>query len=120
MAKKRFGDYTESRGLKAWNTRHTSNRAFMLREPEKTIALDGVCEVYRGAMRYAGLTPFDALDTDLPTQLTGAELRAIARGAAACDSWISRHPNSNQSPCRGDARPPEPALARRTTGARPG
>lgn len=79
MAKKRFGDYAESRGLKAWNTRHTSNRAFMLREPEKTIALDGVCEVYRGAMQYAGLTPFDALDTKLPMQLTGTELRAIAR-----------------------------------------
>ena len=80
MSKKRCGEYADARGLKAWNTRHTSNRAFILREPEKSIALEGVCGVYREAMRHAGLTPLSALKLDLPVPLTGPELRAAARG----------------------------------------
>ena len=80
MSKRRFGGYADARGLKAWNTRHTSNRAFILREPEKSIALEGVCEVYRDAMRHAGLTPLSALKLDPPVPMTGPELRAAARG----------------------------------------
>ena len=79
LSKKRFDDYAGARGLKAWNTRHTSNRAFILREPEKSIALEGVCEVYREAMRNAGLTPLSAGKLDLPVPMTGPELRAAAR-----------------------------------------
>ena len=80
MKKMRFGDYADARGLKTWNTRHTSNRAFILREPEKSIALEGVREVYREAMRHAGLKPLPALKVDLPAPMTGPELRAAARG----------------------------------------
>ncbi|TFC36229.1 uracil-DNA glycosylase [Cryobacterium sp. TMT2-42-4] len=80
MSKKRFGAYADARGLKVWNTRHTSNRAFILREPEKSIALEGVCEVYREAMRHAGLKPIAALKVDLPAPMTGPELRTAARG----------------------------------------
>ncbi|TFC59568.1 uracil-DNA glycosylase [Cryobacterium sp. TMT2-15-1] len=79
MSRRRFGDYADARGLKAWNTRHTSNRAFILREPEKSIALECVCEVYREAMRHAGLTPLAALNADTLVPLTGPELRAAAR-----------------------------------------
>ena len=79
LSKKRFDDYAGARGLKAWNTRHTSNRAFILREPEKSIALECVCEVYREAMRHAGLTPLAALNADTLVPLTGPELRAAAR-----------------------------------------
>ena len=80
MLKKRFGGYADARGLKTWSTRHTSNRAFILREPEKSIALEGVCEVYREAMRHAGLTPLSTHKLDLPVPMTGPELRAVARG----------------------------------------
>jgi hypothetical protein len=69
-----------ARGLRVWNTRHTSNRAFILREPEKSIAQEGVCEVYREAMRHAGLNPLAAPTVDLSVPLTGSELRAAARG----------------------------------------
>ena len=79
MSKKRFGEYADARGLKTWNTRHTSNRAFILKEPEKAIALESVCEVYRQAMRHAGLTPLAALTVDLPAPMTGPELRGAAR-----------------------------------------
>ena len=99
MSKKRFGDYAHSRGLKTWNTRHTSNRAFILREPEKSIALEGVCEVYREAMRHAGLTPLAALNADTLVPLTGPELRAAARaellpllpGAVDAETRISEY-----------------------------
>ncbi|MBC7592197.1 MAG: uracil-DNA glycosylase [Salinibacterium sp.] len=80
MSKQRFGEYADARGLKTWNTRHTSNRAFILREPEKAIALEGVCEVYRDAMRHAGLKPLTAHKVDLPAPMTGPELRVAARG----------------------------------------
>jgi hypothetical protein len=79
MSTKRFGAYAEARGLKTWNTRHTSNRAFILREPEKSIALEGVCEVYREAMRHAELTPLEASGVALPGSMTGPELIAAAR-----------------------------------------
>ena len=79
MSKKRFGSFADERGLQVWKTRHTSNRAFMLREPEKSIALDGVCEVYRDAMRHAGLSPLAAVRVDLPIPLSGPELRSAAR-----------------------------------------
>jgi len=79
LSKKRFGDYADDRGLKAWRTRHTSNRAFMLREPEKSIALESVCDVYRDAMQHAGLTPLTARPLRLPPPQTGPELRLLAR-----------------------------------------
>lgn len=79
MSKKRFGSYADERGLKVWKTRHTSNRAFMLREPEKSIALEDVCEVYRDAMRHAGLSPLVAVSVAPTIPLTGPELRAAAR-----------------------------------------
>jgi hypothetical protein len=76
---KRFGAYAEARGLKTWNTRHTSNRAFILREPEKLIAFERVCEAYRDAMRYAELTPFGVSGVALSGSMTGPELRAATR-----------------------------------------
>lgn len=79
MSKKRFGEYADARCLKVWNTRHTSNRAFILREPEKSLVLESVCEVYREAMRYAGLTPVPARTVDLPPSRTGTELLEVAR-----------------------------------------
>jgi len=78
MSTKHFGDYADARGLKTWNTRHTSNRAFILREPEKSIAVEAVREVYRDAIRHAGLAPLPALSSLSPTLFTGAELRTAA------------------------------------------
>jgi hypothetical protein len=81
MSKKRFGVYADSRGLETWDTRHTSNRAFMLREPEKSLALEAICAVYRDAMRHAGLTPSQASGIALPGSVTGPELLAAAHVA---------------------------------------
>jgi hypothetical protein len=79
MSPKYFGAYADGRGLKVWNARHTSNRAFILQEPERSIALEGVCAVYRDAMRHSGLEPLNASAIDLPAALSGPELRTVAR-----------------------------------------
>jgi hypothetical protein len=48
-------------------------------DPQHALTAAGICEVYRDAMRHAGLTPLEASNGTLPVSLTGSELRVAVR-----------------------------------------
>jgi len=51
------GPFVRQRGIHTWDTRHTSNRAFILPPKQRQDALEDVVETYRQAMAHAGVRP---------------------------------------------------------------
>jgi hypothetical protein len=54
--KKRFAPFVAERSLKVWEARHTSNRAFIMDDAERATALNAICDTYRDAMAYVGVS----------------------------------------------------------------
>jgi hypothetical protein len=54
--KKRFAPFVAERSLKVWEARHTSNRAFIMDDAERATALTAICDTYRDAMAYVGVS----------------------------------------------------------------
>ncbi len=50
-------DFVEDRGIRFFETRHTSNRAFIAPAVERERMLRAMCDVYRDAVRSVGLEP---------------------------------------------------------------
>lgn len=80
VRKNRFAAFAEERGLRVWETRHTSNRAFILSPYDRAIATEKVCDVYREAMRSVGLVPQAAPDNSvfLAQSMDNTQLHSVA------------------------------------------
>jgi len=76
--KKRYLRLLEDRGIQVWETRHTSNRAFILSKVERALAMEKMAQTYREAMTYVGLVPLPARGGTTPPARkkhpSGAEL----------------------------------------------
>ncbi|RNE64208.1 uracil-DNA glycosylase [Cryobacterium tepidiphilum] len=77
VRKNDFASFVHERGIRVWETRHTSNRAYILSTHDKAAALDAVRKAYREAMRFVGLTPIRASP---PARVTSVESRGWASG----------------------------------------
>jgi len=55
------GAFVRHRGIHTWDTRHTSNRAFILAPQQRQDAFDDMVETYRQAMVHADLRPNEPL-----------------------------------------------------------
>jgi len=54
------GAFMRTRGIHTWDTRHTSNRAFILAPKQRREAFEDMVETYRQAMTHAGLRPHES------------------------------------------------------------
>lgn len=53
--------FARARGLEVWETRHTSNRAFIMSPEQRTDAEQTMADIYRRAMAHSGLLAQDRL-----------------------------------------------------------
>ncbi|MCU1407789.1 MAG: hypothetical protein JWQ43_4092 [Glaciihabitans sp.] len=81
--KKRFNALVQERGLRVWETRHTSNPAFVMSQAERDAATEKVRQSYREAMEYVGLTPLPSRPRAVARTQTpsGAELVGVVGDA---------------------------------------
>jgi hypothetical protein len=88
--KKRFAPFVAERSLKVWEARHTSNRAFIMDDAERTAALTAICDTYRDAMAYVGVPaemsgPDDAAAAIVSPKTGGPKLSSGVSGAVHLD-----------------------------------
>jgi hypothetical protein len=83
--KKRFAPFVAERSLKVWEARHTSNRAFIMDDAERTTALTAICDTYRDAMAFVGVSaemsgPDDAAAAIVSPRVAGPKLSSEVNG----------------------------------------